>query len=229
VTGPAAGRSSEVAWPGASGHAIPVMKTLPACLLVGFLAAASAAASDLSFSVGYGTARLNGGASDTTPALLAKDANGNVSVFRLSLEYALSEKVGIAGSYLKFAGLSTVHALDPSVQTTVAADNRYTRDVQALTLGPTFVFVPADNWRIAASVGGVVSDLRTTFDGGGEGVKHYDNSGTPGWYGSVEASYEFAKPLSGGLALRYLDFNRKMASANSLTALHFEAFVALRF
>jgi hypothetical protein len=204
------------------------MKTIPASLLLALFAAASAAAADLSFSVGYGSAHLNGGQASRI-ALLPKDVAGNVNVLRISLDFALTEKIGVEASYLAFSDLTTIHAADPDVMPLVAPNNRYQREVQALTLGPTIIWQPADAWRIKAGAGGVLSEFRTTLDGGGEGVQHYDSTGNPGWFGSIEASYALTPQLSMGVSARYLVFNRKIVSSDSLTAQHVDLFLALRF
>jgi opacity protein-like surface antigen len=204
------------------------MKTLPACLLIGLLAAASAAAADLSFTVGYGSARLDGGQASRI-ALLPKDVAGSVSVLRLSLDYALTDQLGVEGSYLSFSDLTTVHALDPDVMTTVAPNNRFRREVQALTLGPTITWRPADDWRVKAGASLVFSDSRTTVDGGGEGVQKYESTGNLGWLAAIEASYALTPQWSVGVSARYIDFGRKIVSSSALVAQQADLFVTLHF
>ncbi len=225
------------------------MKTLPACLLCAWFAAATAAAgapadstapaepTDLgtkwSFSLGYGSARLNGGqygSTASTEVLLPKDVAGSVSVFRLSVAYAVTEKFGIEASYLNFGELTTEHQLNPNgPQTIVAVDDRFRRKVQGLAAGPIFTFVPAEDWQITAGAGAVLSDLRTSLDGGGHGVQVFKTTGNPGWFGTFGASYALAREFSVGASLRYFDFNHKVFSSSSLTALQFDVFLALHF
>ncbi|HUL52600.1 MAG TPA: outer membrane beta-barrel protein [Opitutaceae bacterium] len=209
------------------------MKTLPACLLLGLFAASSAAAADLSFSFGYGTARLDGGQagdSSSSSSLLPKDVAGSVNVLRLSLGLALTDRIGIEGSYLDFSELTTEHQLNPNgPESFVAVDNRFRRKAQALAVGPTYTWMPAEGWQIAAAVGGVLSDLRTNIDGGGHGVQVYKTTGNPGWFGSINASYALSQQVAVGVSVRYIDFNRKMASSSSLTAQHADLFLTLRF
>jgi opacity protein-like surface antigen len=204
------------------------MKTLPACLLCGLLAAAPAAAADWSVSVGYGSGRLDAG-QISRPSLLAKDAAGNVGVVRLSLGYDFSPTFGLEGSYLNFSESTTMLTVDPNVQTLVAPNTRFRCKAQALAVGPVVTWLPAEDWRIRLGAGAVLSDLTETFDGGGEGAQIYKTNGNPGWYGSIEGSYALAKELSVGASLRYLDFNRKTFSSSSLTAMHVEVLLAVRF
>lgn len=204
------------------------MKTIPASLLLALVAAASAAAADFSFTVGYGSAHLNGGQASRI-ALLPKDVAGNVNVLRISLNFALTEKIGVEASYLAFSDLTTVHAADPSVMTLVAPNNRYQREVQALALGPTIAWLPADNWRIKAGASLVFSDFRTVLDGGGEGVQKYESGGNVGYLGSIEASYALNPQWSVGVSARYIDFGRKIVSSRSLVAQQADLFFALHF
>jgi len=220
------------------------MKTLPACLLCAWFAAASAASvaaadsgaagpsealeANWSFSLGYGSARLDGGQISRV-ALLPKDAAGNVGVLRLSLGHDFSPTFGLEASYLNFAEFATTLAVDPNVPTTVAPNTRFRCKAQAVALGPVVTWLPAEDWQVRFGAGMVISDLTETFDGGGEGTQIYKTSGNPGWYGSVGAGYALAKALSVGGSLRYFDFNRKIFSSSSLTALQVDVFLALHF
>lgn len=204
------------------------MKTIPVCLLLALLAAVSVAAADLSFSVGYGSARFDGGQGSRV-ALLPTDVAGRVNVLRLSLDFALTEKIGIETSYFNFSGLTTVHASDPSVTTLVAPNNRFQRDVEALAMGPTIAWLPAESWRIKAGASLVFSDFRTVLDGGGEGVQRYKSTGNVGYLGAIEASYALTPQWSVGVSGRYIDFGRKIVSSSALTAREADLFVALHF
>ncbi len=217
------------------------MKTLPACLLCAWFAAAAAALAapadspapaeseaNWSFSVGCGSARLDGGQISRI-ALLPKNAAGNVGVLRLSLGYNFSPAFGLEASYLNFSEFTTTLAIDPNVQTTVAPNQRFRCKAQAVAVGPVVTWVPAEDWQVKFGAGAVLSDLTETFDGGGEGAQIYKTSGNPGWYGSIGASYALAKELSVGASLRAFDFNRKIFSSSSLTALQFDVFLALHF
>jgi opacity protein-like surface antigen len=204
------------------------MKTIPASLLLALFAATTAAASDFSFTVGYGSAHLNGGQASRI-ALLPTDVAGNVNVLRVSLDFALTEKIGVEASYLTFSDLTTVHAVDPGVMTLVAPNNTLRREVQALALGPTIAWLPADNWRIMAGASLVLSGFRTTVDGGGEGVQKFESTGNLGYLGSVEISYALTPQWSAGVSARYIDFGRKIVSSRSLVAQQADLFVALHF
>lgn len=205
------------------------MKTIPASLFLALFAAASAAAADLSFTVGYGSAHLDGGQAPSDLALLPKEVAGTVNVLRLSLDYALTDKFRIEGSYLTFSDLTTVHTLNPDVMPIVAPHNRFRRSVHALALGPTVVWHPADNWRIKTGASLVFSNFRTTIDGGFGGAQRLESTGNLGWLGSIEASYALTQQLSMGVSARYIDFGRKIVSSSSLAAQQADLFVALHF
>ncbi len=217
------------------------MKTLPACLLCAWFAAATAALAaptdspaaagseaNWSFSVGYGSARLDSG-TVWRPALLRQNAAGNVGVFRLSLGHNFTPTFGLEGSYLNFSEFATTLALDPNVQTAVAPNQRFHCKAQAVAFGPVVTWLPADDWQVRFGAGAVLSNLTETFDGGGEGTQIYKTTANPGWYGSIGGSYALAREISVGASLRYLDFNRKTFSSSSLTALQFDVFLALHF
>jgi opacity protein-like surface antigen len=205
------------------------MKTIRVYLLFALLAAASAAAADLSFSVGYGSAHLNGGQASGGVALLPKDVAGNVTVLRLSMDFALTEKIGVEASYLAFSELTTVHSVNPSVMTLVAPNYRFRREVKALALGPTVIWLPADKWRMKAGASLVLPDFSTVLDGGGEGVREFESRSNLGFLGSIEASYSLSSQLSVGVSARYIDFCRKMVSSTALTAQQADLFIALHF
>ncbi len=181
-----------------------------------------------SVSIGYGTARLDSG-TVWRPALLPQSAAGNVGVLRLSLGHNFTPTFGLEGSYLNFSEFAMTLALDPNVQTTVAPNQRFHVKAQAVALGPVLTWLPAEDWQVKFGAGAVLSNLTETFDGGGEGTQIYKTSANPGWYGSVAAGYALAKEVSVGASLRYFDFNRKTFSSSSLTALHFDVFLALHF
>ena len=205
------------------------MKTLPACLLLGLLAAASAAASDLSFTVGYGTARLGGG--QTSASFLAtKEMQGDVRCLRLSLSWSLSDRIGLEGSYFAFSDLTTVHPVDYSHGIPFAIpNNRFRREAQAFALAPTVTLASVDPWTVKAGVGWVFSDLRTTAGGGQEGGHGLDSHGNSGYLGLVDVSYAFTPHLAAGASVRYLDFGQSMVSSRRLTSRQADLFVAWHF
>ncbi len=204
------------------------MKTIPVGLLFTLLAAASAAASDLSFTLGYGSARLDGGQASRV-TLLPKNVEGSVNVLRLSLDYDLTSRIGIEGSYLAFSDLVTVHAVDPGIMTTVAPNNRYRRELQAFAVGPTLALLSADPWTVKAGLGWVFSDSRTTLDGGGEGVQRFRSNGSSGYMGSLDISYAFTPHLAAGVSCRLVNFGTRVVSSDHLVSQQTDLFVALRF
>jgi opacity protein-like surface antigen len=205
------------------------MKTIPASLLLALLAAASAAASDLSFTVGYGSARLDGGQTSAS-FLETKETQGNVCYFRLSLGHDFTDRVGVDGSFLVYSDLTTIHQNDYSRGIPFAIpNNRFRRSVRALALGPTIALLPAKPLTVTAGVSWVFSELRTTLDGGQEGVRTLESHGNSGYAVSLEASYAFTPRLAAGASCRYVDFGERMASSSRLTSRQADLFVALRF
>lgn len=204
------------------------MKILPVSLTLVLCATASAAASDFSLAIGYGTARLKGGQT-TGQFLEPKETHGDVLYSHLSLDYAFTDRVGFDTSYFTYSDLTTVHLHDYSQGLPlVVPNNRFRRSVRALSIGPTVTLSRTGPWLVRAGVGWVWSDLKTRLDGGEQGVQNLTSRGRSGYTMSLDATYAFSPRFATGISARYVDFGGRMVSSSRMTALQADVLLALR-